>query len=832
MNESLTTQVPKKNTGQRGVFSLRAKILLGNFLIVLLTVAAMGYFVFYRSQATNDFLVNQVGVSVNQEIENRLAATVSREANTTHLFFSTIRNAIEFFGNTAGTIISNDKKIVLGESEWNAFDKLSQLPNGNWDNANTEPASIFIPAHAVIRNDIARELVALKGLDDLTLSLLETNPEIIAIYFGGKRGETVYYPNIDLAAIVPPGFDVTTRPWFTGAIESPDLDTKAVWSTPYQDAALNGLVITSSIPVYDNSNEFRGVAAIDVLLTNITQQVSSIAIGRSGYGFLIDKEGRVIAMPNKGFADFNLTEEEMQSGDFDNLSLLNRVPLDVFEVLAKMTSGQTGVRQVTINGVNRYIAYQSIPFIEYSLGIVVSEEEVLQDFVATTTTVEEETRKTLFSAAGVSLFLLSLAGLAAYGIGNSITAPLGKLTKAAEEVAEGNLDTRAAVITNDEIGLLARTLNSMASTAQGLILTLEERVAERTQLIERRIAQIQAVAEVGKSVAAQRDLEELLTRTSHLISDRFDFYHIGIFLLDTRRKYAILRASNSSEGAKMLERGHKLSVGMEGIVGTVAGTGQARIALDVGEDAVYFNNPDLPKTRSEMALPLNAGGETLGVLDIQSVEANVFSEEDIPTLQVLADQLAIAVQNARLLRDSQEALMLARKATGDISQAGWQSLLQNVDGLGYVSLMNGEVAPVPNELDTTMQRTLLDGEGVLSADQKTLNMPISVRGQTVATMRLVKPFDAEPWAPDEIEDIEALSAQLGNTLDSARLYQEAQRRATRERAISEITTNIGASTDMEAILRTAVMELGRQLSGVKVAVELSADIEQEGSQEI
>ncbi len=823
MSEPLTTDVPKKNTMQRGDFSLRAKILLGNFLIVLLTVAAMGYFVFYRSQATNDFLVNQVGVSVDQEIENRLTATISREANTIHLFFSRMRNAIEFFGNTARTIISNDKNIVLGESEWNTFDKLSQLPNGSWDNANTEPASIFIPAGTVIRNDFARELVALKGLDDFTLSLLEMNPDIIAIYFGGKLGETMYYPNIDLAAILPPDFDVTSRPWYTGAKESPHLDARAVWSAPYQDAALNGLVITSSIPVYDDSNEFRGVAGIDVLLTDITQQVSSITVGKSGYGFLIDREGRVIAMPDKGFADFNLTEGEMQNGDFDKLSLLNRVPLDVFLVLAKMTSGQTGVRKVTINGVPRYIAYQAIPFIEYSLAIVVSEDEVLQDFVATTTTVEEETRKTLFSAVGISLFLLSLAGLAAYGMGNSITAPLGKLTKAAEEVAEGNLDTRADVITNDEIGLLARTLNSMTSTVHGLISTLEERVAERTKLIERRVAQIQAVAEVGKSVAAQRDLEELLSRTSHLISDRFDFYHIGIFLLDTGRKYAILRASNSNEGAKMLERGHKLSVGKEGIVGTVAGTGRARIALDVGEDAVYFNNPDLPNTRSEMALPLIAAGETLGVLDIQSTEANAFSEEDIPTLQVLADQLAIAVQNARLLRDSQEALALAQKSTIDTSQTGWQSLLQSVDGLGYASLMNGEVVPASNEMEANMKHALLEGESVLSPDQKTLHMPIVVRGQTIATMRLVKPSDAEPWTPGEIEDIEALSTQLSNTLDSARLYREAQRRAVREQVISEMTASISAASDVDSILRTVVQELGNKIGNTDVIFELGSE---------
>lgn len=827
MNEPLTPQVPKNNPRQRGPFSLRAKILLGNFLIVLLTVAAMGIYIFYRSQTTNDFLVNQVSTSVNQEIENRLAATVSREANTTNLFFSTTRNAVELFGNTAGSLISKDRSTIIAVSEWNPFDKLSQLPGGSWDNANTEASSIFIPARPAIRDDLARELVALKGMDDFALSLLEKNPEIIAIYFGGMQGETVYYPNIDLAAIVPQDFDVTTRPWYIGATLSPDLDAKAVWSAPYQDAALNGLVITSSVPVYDESNVFRGVAAIDILLNTITQQVSSITIAQSGYGFLIDKEGRVIAMSDKGLADFNLTKEEMQSGDFDNLSLLKRVPLEVSEVLSKMTGGQTGVEQVVINGVNRYIAYQSIPYIEYSLGIVVPEDEVLQDFIATTATVEEETRKTLFSAAGVSLFLLSLAGLAAYAIGDSITAPLVKLTKAAEEVAEGNLDARADVTTDDEIGLLAKTLNSMASTAQGLILSLEERVAERTQSIERRVTQIQAVADVGKSVAAQRDLGDLLIRSSHLISDRFGFYHIGIFLLDARRKYAILRASNSNGGAKMLEREHKLSVGVEGIVGTVAGTGQARIALDVGEDAIYFNNPDLPKTRSEMALPMIAGGETLGVLDIQSVEANAFSEEDIPTLQVLADQLAIAVQNARLLLSSQEALMLARKTTGDISHSGWQSLLQDIDGLGYISLINGEVTQVSDDLDTTTQRALLEGESVLSADNRTLSMPVSVRGQIVATMRLVKPSASERWMPDEIEDIRALAAQISNTLDSARLYEDAQRRAARERAISEITTNIGSRTDVEAILRTTVSELGRQLSGTKVTVELSTEVEQE-----
>jgi methyl-accepting chemotaxis protein len=170
-------------------------------------------------------------------------------------------------------------------------------------------------------------------------------------------------------------------------------------------------------------------------------------IGRTGYGFLIDSKGRVIAIPSRGLQDFNLTEDDLQSGDVENLSLINRVSLDVFEVLAKMTSGQTGVRLVNINGSNRYIAYKPIPVIGYSLGIVITEDELLQEFVETNAFLEEETRQTVVNAIGVIFILLSVAGLASYGIGTSVTAPLDKLTSVAKQVAAGNLDAIAEVKT-------------------------------------------------------------------------------------------------------------------------------------------------------------------------------------------------------------------------------------------------------------------------------------------------------------------------------------------------------------------------------------------------
>ena len=122
------------------------------------------------------------------------------------------------------------------------------------------------------------------------------------------------------------------------------------------------------------------------------------------------------------------------------------------------------------------------------------------------------------------------------------------------------------------------------------------------------------------------------------MSERFGYYHTGIFLNNETGQYAILQATNSAGGKKMLDREHRLEIGENSIVGYVAQNSRPRIALDVGLDAVYFNNPDLPGTRSEMALPLVVGGQILGALDVQSTESQAFSEEDSSTLQILAEQ--------------------------------------------------------------------------------------------------------------------------------------------------------------------------------------------------
>jgi putative methionine-R-sulfoxide reductase with GAF domain len=264
-------------------------------------------------------------------------------------------------------------------------------------------------------------------------------------------------------------------------------------------------------------------------------------------------------------------------------------------------------------------------------------------------------------------------------------------------VTDGDLEATAEVQTRDEIGFLASTLNSMTTALRGLVTGLETRVAERTadleaarQHSEKRARELQAIAEMSSLITSEPNVESLLPLTTRLVSDRFGYYHAGIFLIDASGRYASLKAANSPGGQRMLARGHRLEVGVTGIVGQVAQSGKPRIALDVGDDPVFFDNPDLPETRSEMGLPLNSRGRTIGVLDVQSQKPGAFTEEDASNLSILADQVAAAIENATLHGQTQEALAEAKVLYSQYLQQSWSQLSDTEAGPGYVhELMGG-----------------------------------------------------------------------------------------------------------------------------------------------
>jgi GAF domain-containing protein len=333
---------------------------------------------------------------------------------------------------------------------------------------------------------------------------------------------------------------------------------------------------------------------------------------------------------------------------------------------------------------------------------------------------------------------------------------------------------------------------------------------DRTQELERRSRYLEATTSVARDATSVLDPQDLIGRVVSLISERFGFYHTGILLIDAAGEWAELQAASSEGGQHMLARGHRLRVGKEGVVGYVTGQGVARIAVDTGADAVYFDNPDLPETRSELALPLRARGEIIGALDVQSKMPEAFSEEDVDVLQALADQVAMAISNARLLGQVQESLEAERRAYGELSREAWQELIEKRLDLGFLSYADTTV-PAGDLWRPEMRKALYTGQITLDDEGERVAIPIKVRGEVVGVIDGSKPAGEGEWKAEEIELLETLTGQLSQALESARLYEDTQRRAAREQLIGEVASRMRETLDMETVMQTALQEIGDAL---------------------
>ena len=807
--------------------SVRGKITLGILITCLLALGLGAYTAVTNRTRISNTLSSRLETSVSLLAEEQLINDLTFQTNVINHSFEDIADETSKLAEYWSNLERQKDDLGLGQY-WDSSASLFQLPEGHYGNPASDASSVFIPAKYELSEGILASLNVSAYLDFYAPEVLKANSSMLAIYGIDDRGITRYYPNIELATLLPPDFDATRRPYYE--ISSPlfNPERKARWSIPYVDATGGGLVVTVSAPVYFGET-FSGVIAADVKLATITEQIGAMRIGQTGFAFMLDDAGRIISMPQSGYELFEVEPDEIVPEEYYKFSILGRGPQEIREFTNRMVSGGSGLTKIPVNDIDMYLAYAPIEINGYSIGIIVPAEEFEGAIVTARNETARQTRAAALETYFTLVIILATALVISLAIGRIITAPIQTLTQTANQIIAGDLNAQADTSAVDEIGILSKAFNSMTSRLRETLAGLEQRVADRTsELIdankrnEVRARQFESIARVARTIGSTQELDAMLPKIAETISRQFGFYHVGIFLLDSQQNYAILSASNSEGGKKMLANRHKLKVGETGIVGNVASTGKPRVALDTGQDAIYFNNPFLPDTHSEIALPLLAGNVVIGALDVQSKDVNAFSDEDVDALSILADQVSVAIQNARQHEETRKALAESEALSRQLAGAQWQEFTQRRKLVGIRH--SGARATLLYDHNGREEAARESSESEAQPKKRTgsISLPITMRGEPIGTVEVRTPSN-QHWDKDELDIVSAIIERAALALENARFFEDSQKRAAKERAIGEIAAKISAQNNVEELFRTAAVELRQAIPGAEVSIQIDED---------
>jgi GAF domain-containing protein len=413
-----------------------------------------------------------------------------------------------------------------------------------------------------------------------------------------------------------------------------------------------------------------------------------------------------------------------------------------------------------------------------------------------------------------------------------------------------------------------RFIISVANQVSGSIYNI--RVLEESR---QTALQFETASEIARDISSSLDLDELLKKAIDLIRLRFDFYHAAIFLKDVPGEYVVIREATGEAGAQMKRAGHKLGVGSKSVVGFTAGNGEPLIVNDTARDATYYANPLLLETRSEVAMPLKIGDRIVGVLDVQGKQPYAFTEDNLRTLQILADQLAIAVVNSELFAETQEHLAQHRllhhitttAASGTTLEEALQSAVNGLQvtlGGDRVSILLADrekkllkVRAAIGYTDDIYEMNIPMGSGITgwaAAHRRTLRVsnvqedtryiagssnirsemavPLVYRSELLGILN-VESEQVSAYTETDEELLGTLGGSLAAIIANARLLEQIRAQAERERVLFEITDKIRRTTDMQTILTTTVSELTRAVSanrahirvGINTSIEKKAD---------
>jgi GAF domain-containing protein/HAMP domain-containing protein len=432
------------------------------------------------------------------------------------------------------------------------------------------------------------------------------------------------------------------------------------------------------------------------------------------------------------------------------------------------------------------------------------------------------------------LGVVFLAGLLAVGVAQILVRPITRLTIAASQIAAGNLEIQVPIRTTDEIGQLARAFNNMTSQLRQLIDSLEERVTSRTRRLE-------LVATLSERLSAILELEKLLQELVNQIKDSFGYYHAHIYLLNDQQEKLVLAEGTGVAGVEMKAKGHSIQLDAPtSLVARAARTGEIVRVDNVREAKNWLPNPLLPDTYSEMAVPISLEGQIIGVLDVQQDKMAGLDDGDANLLRSLANQVGVAIRNARLFTEVETALNEAREIQRGYTAQSWDRTRVTRKSVGRVQISLGESTTLGEGMIASAQQQVLshqkptvvalNGSQDDPATQHALVAPVMLRDVMIGDLQLHGIEPDRAWTKGELAMINGVIDQVAQIAENLRLFEETRERATQEQTIREITNKLRATSNLDALLETATRELGQHLGVRHTVLELGIEAGQNGKE--
>jgi GAF domain-containing protein/HAMP domain-containing protein len=427
-----------------------------------------------------------------------------------------------------------------------------------------------------------------------------------------------------------------------------------------------------------------------------------------------------------------------------------------------------------------------------------------------------------------SVFSVAITTLVIVLLFNStILGRIKELVNVAGQVEAGNLSIRVRDPSSlDEIGLLQRSVNSMATQLEEIVHDLEERVTNRTHRLE-------MVASLGERLSAILDFDKLLAMIVNQVKENFGYYHAHIYLFDDTRENLVVAEGTGPAGEKMKANKHSILVRTpKSLVARAARTGRIVKVDNVREVDDWLPNPLLPDTYAEMAVPIILNEQVVGVLDVQQDKVGGLDAGDMSLLRSLASQVAVALNNALLFEQTRTALAETEAAHQRYLAQAWTKFQETQPVLQAEQKRPGNQQVNLEAIDAIKQQAVHDRKPMIITPEKvndndhndsvpaTVIAPLKLREQVIGTLGVLDTETDRRWTPEEIALIETISEQASLALENVRLFDETSRRAGREKVIADVTRQVWASGELEQVMQTAVSQLGATLDASKVVIRL------------